>query len=102
MGEQLQGRLREIEKLKKQLEQENISLREEVKFLLPHPDIVSKSPAMQKVMTQVEQVARTDSTVLITGETGTGKEVIARAIHRLSTRKELTLVTINCASCLQL
>jgi PAS domain S-box-containing protein len=98
MEEQLQGRLREIEKLKKQLEQENISLREEVKLFSPHPEIVAKSPAMQQVMVQVEQVAPTDSTVLITGETGTGKEVIARAIHHLSTRQTLALVTTNCGS----
>jgi PAS domain S-box-containing protein len=98
MEEQLQGRLREIEKLKKQLEQENISLREEVKLLSPHAEIVATSPAMQQVMVQVEQVAPTDSTVLITGETGTGKEIIARAVHQLSVRKALTMVTINCAS----
>jgi PAS domain S-box-containing protein len=98
MEEQLQSRLREIEKLKKQLEQENISLREEVKLLSPHAEIIATSPAMQQVMVRVEQVAPTDSTVLITGETGTGKEVMARAIHALSTRKALALVTINCAS----
>ncbi len=98
MEEQLQSRFREIEKLKKQLEQENISLREEVKLLSPHAEIVATSLAMQQIMVQVEQVARTDSTVLITGETGTGKEVIARAIHDHSTRKALPLVTVNCAS----
>ncbi|MHC1730288.1 MAG: sigma 54-interacting transcriptional regulator [Syntrophobacteraceae bacterium] len=98
MEEQLQSRLREIDKLKKQLEQENISLREEVKFLSPHSEIVAKSPEMQQVMFQVEQVAPTDSTVLITGETGTGKEVIARSLHEFSTRKGHTMVAINCAS----
>jgi len=98
LEEQLEGRLREIEELKKQLEQENISLREEVKLLSPHAEIVAKSVAMRQVLARVEQVARTDSTVLLTGETGTGKEVIARAIHNLSTRKARPLVTINCAS----
>ncbi len=98
MEEQLQSRFREIEKLKKQLEQENISLREEVKLLSPHPEIVLASHAMQQIVFQVEQVAPTDSTVLITGETGTGKEVIARALHELSRRKGMPLVTINCAS----
>jgi formate hydrogenlyase transcriptional activator len=98
MEEQLHSRFQEIRKLKMQLEQENISLREEVKLLSPHAEIVAASPAMQHIMVQVEQVAPTDSTVLITGETGTGKEVIARAIHELSARKAHTLVTINCAS----
>ena len=98
MEEELQSRLGEIEALKKQLEQENISLREEVKLLSPHTEIVAKSAAMRQVLARVEQVAPTDSTVLLTGETGTGKEVIARAIHKLSTRKARPLVTVNCAS----
>lgn len=98
MEGQLQNRFREIEELKKQLEQENISLREEVKLLSPHQEIIAKSAAMQQIMIQVQQVASTDSTVLISGETGTGKEVIARAIHDISARKGLTLVAINCAS----
>jgi len=98
LEEQLQAKLREIEELKKQLEQENISLREEIKLLSPHSDIVAKSAAMKGVLVMVEQVAPTDSTVLITGETGTGKEVIAREIHNLSKRKARPLVTVNCAS----
>jgi PAS domain S-box-containing protein len=98
MEEELQSRLGEIEALKKQLEQENISLREEVKLLSPHTEIVAKSAAMRQVLARVEQVAPTDSTVLLTGETGTGKEVIARAIHKLSTRKARPLVTVNCGS----
>jgi transcriptional regulator with GAF, ATPase, and Fis domain len=59
---------------------------------------VGQSDAMRGILAQVEQVARTDSTVLIAGETGTGKEVIARAIHNLSKRKERALVTVNCAA----
>jgi len=98
LEEQLKGRLREIEELKKQLEQENISLREEIRLLSPHSDVVAKSAAMKQVLAMVEQVAPTDSTVLITGETGTGKEVIAREIHNLSNRKARPLVTVNCAS----
>jgi formate hydrogenlyase transcriptional activator len=98
LEEQLQGRLREIEELKKQLEQENISLREEIRLLSPHSDVVAKSAAMKQVLAMVEQVAPTDSTVLLTGETGTGKEVIAREIHNLSNRKARPLVTVNCAS----
>jgi formate hydrogenlyase transcriptional activator len=61
-------------------------------------DIVGKSPALQKVLDQVAIVARTDSTVLLHGETGTGKELIARAIHRLSSRRERALVRMNCAA----
>jgi formate hydrogenlyase transcriptional activator len=98
LEEQLQGRLREIEELKTQLEQENISLREEIRLLSPHSDVVAKSAAMKQVLAMVEQVAPTDSTVLLTGETGTGKEVIAREIHDLSNRKGRPLVTVNCAS----
>lgn len=98
MEEELQSRLGEIETLRKELEQENVSLREEVKLLSPHAEIVAKSAAMRLVLARVEQVARTDSTVLLAGETGTGKEVIARAIHNLSRRKARTLVTVNCAS----
>jgi transcriptional regulator with GAF, ATPase, and Fis domain len=94
----LQSRLHEIEKLKMQLERENISLRDEAKHLSPHAEIVAQSLSMQQILVQVRQVAPTDSTVLITGETGTGKELIARAIHNLSNRKALPLVIVNCAS----
>jgi formate hydrogenlyase transcriptional activator len=95
---ELEKRLREIEELKQRLENENIYLHEEVKLLADHTEIVRQSLAMKKVLSQSEQVARTDSTVLIQGETGTGKELVARAIHRLSARKDRLLVTINCAS----
>jgi transcriptional regulator with GAF, ATPase, and Fis domain len=73
MEAQLQARLGEIERLKQQLEQENVFLREEVKHLFTHEEIVGQSDAMQRILVQVEQVAPTDSTVLIIGETGTGK-----------------------------
>ena len=98
MQTQLENRILEIEELKKQLERENITLREEVKVLSPHEEIIGQCAAMRQVLSQVEQVAATDSTVLISGETGSGKELIARAIHRLSNRKALPLVTINCAA----
>jgi transcriptional regulator with GAF, ATPase, and Fis domain len=95
---ELEQRLREIEELKQRLEKENIYLQEEVNLLLEHTEIVRQSVAMKKVISQAEQVAKTDSTVLILGETGTGKQLLARAIHKMSTRKDRPLVTVNCAS----
>ena len=98
MEEQLKGRLREIENLKQRLEHENIYLKEEVKLLAEHSEIVGQSSIMKNVLAQAEQVAQTDSTVIILGETGTGKELLARAIHGMSSRKDRPLVTVNCAS----
>jgi len=98
MEDKLMDRLREIEALKQKLESENIYLREEVRHLVEHADIVGQSVAMMKVLTQAEQVAGTDSTVLLLGETGTGKELLARDIHRLSLRKDRPLITVNCAA----
>ena len=95
---ELEKRLQEIEALKQRLENENIYLREEIKLQYVHEEIVGRSDKMRKVLAQVEQVSRTDSTVLIQGETGTGKELLARAIHHLSSRKDRPLVTVNCAS----
>jgi formate hydrogenlyase transcriptional activator len=98
MQEQLLERLREIEALQQRLEFENIYLRDEVRHLFEHADIVGQSAAMKQVLTQAEQVAGTDSTVLLLGETGTGKELLARAIHGMSSRKDRPLITVNCAA----
>ena len=95
--QQLKERLSEIEQLKQRLEHENVFLREEAKLHVGH-NIVGQSMAIRKVLAQAEQVATTDSTVLIMGETGTGKELLARAIHRMSRRQGWPLVTVNCAS----
>ena len=88
----------EIEQLKERLETENICLREEIEVKHKHEEIIGQSDATKKVLSQAEQVAETDSTVLILGETGTGKELLARAIHNLSARKGRPMVKVNCAA----
>jgi formate hydrogenlyase transcriptional activator len=88
----------EIRVLKEQLEQENVYLRDEINATVDFKPLVGESAALQKTLKLIEQVAPTDSTVLITGETGTGKELLAQAIHRLSPRKEKPLITLNCAA----
>lgn len=94
----LETAFKQIEKLKDQLYKENIALREEIDRSSMFEEIVGESPAVQAVLTRVAKVAPTDSTVLITGETGTGKELIARAIHRRSSRSERAFVSVNCAA----
>ena len=98
MEAHLNEKIQEVEGLKQRAEQENVYLKEEIGLLVEQTDIVGKSVAIQNVLSQAKQVARTDSTVLLLGETGTGKELVARAIHRMSRRKERALVTVNCAS----
>ena len=88
----------EVEKLKDQLEQENIYLQEEINSEYNFTDIIGKSDVIKKVLKKVEQVAETSSTVLILGETGTGKELLARAVHNLSKRKDRPLVRVNCSA----
>jgi formate hydrogenlyase transcriptional activator len=89
---------REIDALKNQLKQEKLYLEEEIRTEYNFEEIVGNSPALKRVLQDVETVASTDSTVLIYGETGTGKELIAHAIHNLSQRRERTLVKVNCAA----
>jgi PAS domain S-box-containing protein len=98
MDDQLREHIQEIARLKERLERENIYLQEEIKLLVEHKDIVGQSVSMKKVLSQAGQVAKTDSTVLLLGETGTGKDLLARAIHGMSLRKDRPLVTVNCAS----
>jgi PAS domain S-box-containing protein len=88
----------EIQTLRDQLYKENLALREEIDITRMFEEIVGSSPALQAVLSQVAKVAPTDSTVLITGETGTGKELIARAIHKRSERSSRAFVSVNCAA----
>jgi formate hydrogenlyase transcriptional activator len=88
----------EIAALKARLEKENVYLQEEIRTEHNFEEIVGNSPALLAVLRKVEQVAPTDSTVLIYGETGTGKELIARAIHDRSARKDHPLVKVNCSA----
>jgi formate hydrogenlyase transcriptional activator len=89
---------REIETLKNKLEEEKLYLEEEIRTEYNFEEIIGNSPALKRALQDVETVAATDSTVLIYGETGTGKELIAHAIHNLSQRRERTLVKVNCAA----
>jgi PAS domain S-box-containing protein len=98
MDARLREQLAEIKQLKQQLELENIYLRDEIMLRQGHEGVIARSAAMKQILTQVEQVAATDATVLIAGETGTGKELLARNIHSLSRRKARPLITINCAA----
>jgi transcriptional regulator with PAS, ATPase and Fis domain len=94
----LESAFEEIKTLKDQLYKENIALREDIEKVSMFEEIVGSSEALQTVLSNVVKVARTDSTVLITGETGTGKELIARAIHKSSQRSGQAFINVNCAS----
>jgi len=88
----------EIARLKDKLAEERLYLESEIKAEHPFEEIIGDSPALRRALQQVEVVASTDSTVLLLGETGTGKELIARALHARSGRRERTFVKINCAA----
>jgi transcriptional regulator with GAF, ATPase, and Fis domain len=90
--------LAEIKKLKFQLEGENLYLREEIKIELGFGKIIGVSGALQYALFRAQQVASTDATVLLLGETGVGKGMVAHAIHEMSTRKDKSMITVNCAA----
>src|SRR3989454_977868 len=96
--EELEQRNKEVQKLRDQLYNENIALREELDQASMFEEIVGTSSALHAVLARVVKVAPTDSTVLLTGETGTGKELIARAIHKRSARAARAFVSVNCAA----
>jgi formate hydrogenlyase transcriptional activator len=88
----------EIKRLKDRLHDENVALREQIDQVFMFEEIVGSSPALKTVLSSIVKVAPTDSTVLITGETGTGKELIARAIHKGSRRAGHAFISVNCAA----
>jgi formate hydrogenlyase transcriptional activator len=88
----------EIKKLQEQLYKENLALKEEIDRSSMFEEIVGASPPLQEVLSRVSKVAPTESTVLITGETGTGKELVARAVHKRSARSKRAFVSVNCAA----
>jgi len=98
MENELNERLQEIEKLKGRLENENLYLRKELRREQGFDKIVGDSKAIKSVIYAAKQVASTDATVLLLGETGTGKGMVANAIYQMSARKERPLVTVNCSA----
>jgi PAS domain S-box-containing protein len=94
----LEQAFEEIRILKDQLYKENLALRDEVDRASMFEEIVGTSTALQRVLSRIAKVAPTDSTVFITGETGTGKELIARAVHKRSLRSERAFVSVNCSA----
>ncbi len=95
---ELEQAFEEIKRLKDHLHDENVVLREQIDQAFMFEEIVGSSPALETALSSIVKVAPTDSTVLITGETGTGKELIARAIHKRSRRAGQVFISVNCAS----
>jgi chemotaxis protein methyltransferase CheR len=98
LEELVEERTAEIRRLKDHLEAERAYLQEEIKLECNHENIIGQSDEIKYVFYKVEQIANTDTNVLVLGETGTGKELVARAIHGLSRRKDRALVKMNCAA----
>jgi PAS domain S-box-containing protein len=96
--ESLQRALAEVQRLKNDLQNENLHLRREVRESMGLAGIVGQSASLQRVIEQIRQVAATDSTVLLLGETGTGKELLAAQIHELGSRRTRPMVRVNCAA----
>ncbi|MEJ2115919.1 MAG: sigma 54-interacting transcriptional regulator, partial [Gammaproteobacteria bacterium] len=95
---QLNSALKKVEQLKTKLQAENSYLQEEIKAELNFNEIIGKSESIKNVLKDIQEVAPTDTTVLILGETGTGKEVIARALHTASHRNTKSFIKVNCAA----
>ena len=95
---ELEKAFEEIKRLRDQLHDENVALREQIDQAFMFEEIVGTSSALQGVLSRPMKVAPTDSSVLINGETGTGKELVARAIHKRSRRSQRAFVSVNCAA----
>ncbi len=96
--EAIRAALLENKQLQERLERENVYLREQITLKHQHGRIIGKSRALRRVLSDAESVAKTDAPVLLLGETGTGKELLAQAIHETSARKDRPMVVVNCAS----
>ncbi len=96
--EKLRAAMAENTALRERLEMENAYLQEEILTQANHYDIIGNTPAIRKILQQIDLVAPTDANVLITGESGTGKELVARAIHQASDRRDRPLIRVNCAA----
>ncbi|MCH7950641.1 MAG: sigma 54-interacting transcriptional regulator [Candidatus Dadabacteria bacterium] len=94
----LQNAFSEIELLKDKLQKENVYLKKEIELTYGHADIIGQSKAIKAALNKIEQVAQTDATVLLAGETGTGKELFANMTHNLSSRKDRAMIKVNCAA----
>jgi transcriptional regulator with GAF, ATPase, and Fis domain len=95
---ELQDSYEEIKRLKDQLEKDNIYLQDEIKLTHNFEEIIGESKDLQYALHRVEKISPTNTTVLILGETGTGKELVARAIHNNSPLKNRPIIKVNCAT----